>query len=117
MAKYLILIHGDEERWGAMTADELAELDAAHRAFNERAGDAVLAGGALQPTALAASLRTGTDGAPVTVDGPFAEAKEVVGGFYLVEADSREEVVALAAGLREARQGHGGIEVRPMVVR
>ncbi|WP_348788529.1 YciI family protein [Leifsonia sp. NPDC080035] len=117
MTQYLILIHGDESRWNALSADERAAVDDAHRAFNERAGDAVLAAGELESSTRAATLRTGADGAPVATDGPFAESKEVVGGFYVLEAPDREHAVALASGLAEARQGHGGVEVRPLVHR
>ncbi|MGH1525892.1 YciI family protein [Leifsonia sp. L25] len=73
--------------------------------------------GELQASSTATTVRTGPDGEPRPTDGPFSEAKEVVGGFYLIEAESEEEAVALAASLAEARQGHGGIEVRPLVSR
>lgn len=117
MTEYLILIHGDESRWGALSADERAAVDDAHRAFNEKAAGRVRAAGELQATSTGAAVRTGADGEPQSTDGPFSEAKEVVGGFYVIEGDDRDEVVALAASLAEARQGHGGIEVRPLVSR
>ena len=117
MTEYLILIHGDESRWDALSEDERAAVDAAHRAFNEKAAGRVRAAGELQASSTGAAVRTGADGEPRPTDGPFSEAKEVVGGFYLIEGDDRDEVVALAASLAEARQGHGGIEVRPLVGR
>ncbi|KQR53989.1 hypothetical protein ASF88_03880 [Leifsonia sp. Leaf336] len=117
MTEYLILIHGDEGRWDALSADERAAVDEAHRAFNEKAAGRVRAAGELELTPLGTAVRTGPDGEPRSTDGPFSEAKEVVGGFYLIEGDDRDEVVALAASLAEARQGHGGIEVRPLVHR
>ena len=115
MTQYLILIHGDESRWDALSAEQRAAVDDAHRAFTRKAGSAVLAAGELESSRHGAALRTGADGAPAATDGPFAESKEVVGGFYLLEAPDRDSAVALAAGLAEARQGHGGIEVRPLV--
>lgn len=117
MTEYLILIHGDEGRWDALSENERAAVDEAHRAFYEKAGARVRAAGELQPTSTGAAVRTGADGEPQSTDGPFSESKEVVGGFYLIEGDDRDEVVALAAALAEARQGHGGIEVRPLVSR
>ncbi len=115
MTEYLVLIHGDESRWEALSADDRAEVDAAHGAFRDRAGSAMLASGELDASALAVTVRTGADGGPEVTDGPFAETKEVIGGFYLIEAPDREAAVALAATLAEARQGHGGVEVRPLV--
>lgn len=117
MTEYLILIHGDESRWDALSDDERAAVDDAHRAFNEKAAGRVRAAGELQATTTGTAVRTGADGEPQSTDGPFSESKEVVGGFYLIEGDDRDEVVALAASLAEARQGHGGIEVRPLVSR
>ncbi|MEY9952763.1 YciI family protein [Leifsonia sp. EB34] len=117
MTGYLILIYGDESRWDALDEDARAAVDDAHRAFNEKAGEGVRAAGELQASSTATTLRTGPDGEPRPTDGPFSESKEVVGGFYLIEAESQEAAVALAASLAEARQGHGGIEVRPLVGR
>jgi hypothetical protein len=114
MTDYLILIYGDERRWDALSADERGAVDDAHRRFRETAGDRILAAGELEDSTLAVTLRTAGDGFDVT-DGPFAEAKEVVGGFYLVRTHDREEAVALAGLLEEARQGHGGIQVHPLV--
>lgn len=117
MTEYVILIHGDESRWEALSAAERSAVDDAHRAFSEKAAGRVRAAGELQATSTGVAVRTGADGEPRATDGPFAESKEVVGGFYVIEADDRDEVVALAASLAEARQGHGGIEVRPLVGR
>lgn len=116
MTGYLILIYGDESRWDALDQEGRAAVDEAHRAFNEKAGT-VRAAGELQTSSTAMTVRTGPDGEPRPTDGPFSESKEVVGGFYLIEAESQEEAVALASSLAEARQGHGGIEVRPLVMR
>jgi hypothetical protein len=117
MTDYLILIYGDENRWGALGEDGRAAVDAAHGAFWQTAGEQIRASGELQASSTATTLRTGQDGEPKTTDGPFAEAKEVVGGFYVVQAESQDAAVTLAGTLAEARQGHGGIEVRPLVSR
>lgn len=115
MTQYLILIHGDESRWDALSATERETVDAAHRDFQQRVGQDVLAAGELESSSAAVTLRTRTAGEWEATDGPFSESKEVVGGFYLIEADDRDAAVELAASLAEARQGHGGIQVHPLV--
>ena len=117
MAKYLILIYGDEARWAAMPPGELRRLDEAHRAFNTAAGTAVLDGRQLEPASIATTLRTGADGQPTVTDGPFLETKEAVGGYYLIEAADLDEVIALANTLYEVSAGHSGVEIRPVVER
>ncbi|MFB9446426.1 hypothetical protein Dvina_27125 [Dactylosporangium vinaceum] len=109
MAKYLLLIYGDEQRWDAETPAERAEKDAGHRAFNAAAGAAVLGGHELEPSATATTLR------PTATDGPFLETKEALGGFYVLEAPDLDAALALAALLPELKSGHGGVEVRPIV--
>jgi hypothetical protein len=114
MAKYLILIYGDEQRWDAMGAAELQAIDEGHRAFRERAGVAVTASGQLDSSGTAKTLRAGED-RPVVSDGPFMETKEVVGGFYVVEAADLEEAVSLASSLAEVRHDHSGVQVHPLI--
>ncbi|WP_412538414.1 YciI family protein [Longispora sp. K20-0274] len=110
MAKYLVLIYGDESGWATMSEQERAEIDGGHRALWTRAGTAVLAHGQLESPAMATTLR----GAGVT-DGPFLETKEIVGGFYLLEAADLDEVISLANLLAETRHGHSGVEITPLV--
>lgn len=115
MPKYMILIYGDEERWAAMSRDERRQLDEAHRAFAAAAGSAVLDGQELEPTSAATTLRADPAGPIMRTDGPFAETKEVVGGYYLLEAAGLDDVVALASRLHEVSAGHGRVEIRPVV--
>ncbi|HEX4722486.1 MAG TPA: YciI family protein [Pseudonocardiaceae bacterium] len=116
MAKYMILIYGDAQRWGAMSQQEENELHEAHRAFRATAGSRVLGGDELAPAPTATSLRTdGATGKLVTTDGPFLETKEALGGYYLVEAGDLDEVIALAGRLYEVSAGHSGVEIRPLV--
>ncbi len=117
MATFLVLIRGDERRWEAMTASEERALDDGHAAFVARAGGAVLAGHALEPSSAARIVRAGGDGAPLVTDGPFAELRDVVGGYYLLEAADLDAAAALAAGLPEARGDHTSIELRQVVLR
>ncbi|WP_374010568.1 YciI family protein [Leifsonia sp. LS-T14] len=115
MSEFMILIQGDPARWDAMTDTERAEIDSAHAEFQRRAGEAIRASGELQGPSSAVTVRRGDSGEPIFVDGPFTEAKEVVGGFYLVDTPDREAAVALASLLAEARHDHSGIQVQPLV--
>jgi hypothetical protein len=114
MAKYMLLIYGDAQRWDAMTPEQWTAHDAAHAAFRAAAGPGV-EGEQLDLAASATTLRTdGADGFLIT-DGPFLETKEALGGFYLLEAADLDEAIKLAARLPEVRAGHSGVEIRPVV--
>jgi hypothetical protein len=115
MAKYLMLIYGDDEQWAAMTPQEQKKLNEAHRAFSAAAGEAILDGQELEPAPLATTLRADPAGRPTTTDGPFLETKEAVGGYYLIEASDLDQVIGLASRLYEASAGHSGVEIRPVV--
>jgi hypothetical protein len=115
MAKYLLLIYGDDEQWSAMTPEQSAKHDAAHRAFTAAAGSRILGAEELELAPAAVTMRAGGNGEVLTVDGPFAETKEAVGGYYLLEADHIDEVTALVALLPEVHAGHSGVEIRPVV--
>jgi hypothetical protein len=115
MAKYLILIYGDEQQWAAMPAEEMKKLDEAHRAFSAAAGSAIVDGQELQPANIATTLRADASGRLSVTDGPFLETKEAVGGYYLVEAADLDQVIALASRLYEVSAGHSGVEIRPVV--
>jgi hypothetical protein len=118
MARFMVLIYGDEQRWSTMPDSEMAEIDAGHRAFQAKAGPAVLAAGQLEPPTMATTVRRGArPGALAVTDGPFLETKEVVGGFYLLEAGDLDEVLELVALLHEVRADHSGVEVTPLVGR
>lgn len=77
--------------------------------------DQVVGGAQLQPVTTATTVRV-QDGQSVMTDGPFAETKEVFGGYYLVEADDLDSVLAIAERVPAARLG-GSVEVRPLVER
>jgi hypothetical protein len=115
MAKYLILIYGNEQRWSDMTPEQCSAHDAAHRAFSAAAGSRIVASEQLQSTPTATTLRSDRNGRVLATDGPFPETKEVVGGFYLLEAADLDQVVALASQLPEVHADHSGVEIRPVV--
>ena len=94
--RFLFLIHGDSEAEAAMTPDERRAIVGEHIAYGAmlRERGAYVLGEALAGTDTAAVVRPGRR--PLVTDGPFAETKEAVGGFYVVEAASRAEAVELA---------------------
>jgi len=118
MAKYLILILGDEQQWQAMSPQEEQRLGEGHGAFRAAAGAAgidVLDGQQLEPPAVATTLRGDLSGAVTITDGPFLETKEAIGGYYLLEATDLDAAIALAKHLPELSMGHCAIEIRPVV--
>ena len=115
MAKYMLLIYGDDQQWEAMTPEQAKVHDAGHAAFRAAAGSRIVGGEELELASVATSLRTDSAGGFVTTDGPFLETKEALGGFYLVEADDLDEVIKLASQLPEVHAGHSGVEIRPVV--
>ena len=110
--KYAALIYGDESREATMTEeDNQREMDA-YWAFQEKAGARAESGEALHPTKSARTVRV-RNGKVLTSDGPFAETKEQLGGFYILECETMEEAVELAAQIPGAL--NGCVEVRPCV--
>jgi hypothetical protein len=108
--QYLVLIYEDESRFATgYPEDEFAE----YGAFGKKHANAIKGGNALQPIATAKTVRV-RDKKALTTDGPFAETKEQLGGYYLLEAASIDEAAAIASGIPAAR--YGSIEVRPIMV-
>ena len=112
--KYLCLIYTDETAVTRMTSDELASRHQRYGAFTDsiKAAGHLLGGNALQPTGTAVTVRV-RNGTVSTTDGPFAETKEQLGGYYLVEARDLNEAIQLAARIPGAHAG--AVEVRPIV--
>jgi hypothetical protein len=115
MAKYMILIFGDEAQWDAMTQEQGQAHDAAHAAFAVAAGSKIVGRGQLESASMATTLRSDGAGGVTTTDGPFLETKEALGGFYLLEAPDLDEVIKLASLLPEVRASHSGVDIRPVV--
>jgi len=106
--QYLALLVSKERD---LTPDQRATEMAAYQSFHAKAGPAIRAGDALLPAATAVRIAGGPD-APTITDGPFAEAAEVAGGYYVFEAENLDEALELARGVPAAR--YGAIEVRPI---
>ena len=112
--RYLLLLYDNETRPGSdPTAADPDEI-AGYIAFDKKtkAAGQYLGGDALQPTSTATTVRV-RDGKTVITDGPFAETKEQLGGFYMIEAKDLDEALALAAEIPAARTG--SVEVRPIL--
>jgi hypothetical protein len=108
--QYLLLIYDNEKRWvPAYSQTEMAE----YGAFSKEFAGNIKGGNALLPTTEAKTVRI-RDGKRATTDGPFAETKEQLAGFYLVEAADGQEAADIAASIPGAR--FGSIEVRPIMV-
>ncbi|MGL5851778.1 MAG: YciI family protein [Phycicoccus sp.] len=117
MAKYLVLIYGQEREWESMSAEEQQRLGEGHRDLVAAAGRGVLDTRELEPASVATTLRADAAGTVTATDGPFLETKEAVGGYYLLEARDLDEVMAWASRLHESSASHGGVEIRPVAER
>jgi hypothetical protein len=113
--KYVLLLYGDESRWAGMTPEESAEDMARWSTFGEElnASGAFLAGEGLDPTSAATTVRV-KDGEVVHTDGPFAETREQLGGFYLLECPDLDAALRWAAKVPDMGEG-GSVEVRPVM--
>lgn len=112
--RYLALIYGNEANGMKMTEAEQHQQIQEYNAFTAEARErnAYLAGEALMPTTTATTVRV-RDGKIVTTDGPFAETKEQLGGYYVLNCKDLDEAIEIAAKIPSARDG--SIEVRPIV--
>jgi hypothetical protein len=111
--KYMLLIYHDDTDWGNTSEAERQEIYGEYRQLIEdlRSRGKYLAGDELQPAATASSVRV-RDGKRLVTDGPFAETREQVGGFFMIEARDVQEATSIAARIPSARVG--AIEVRPV---
>jgi len=112
--KYILLIYHDEQAFHGSTEDEHQKIYAEYRQLIEelKSNGKYLFGDQLQPTATAQSVRV-RDSQQLITDGPFAETREQVGGFFMIEASDADEANRIAARIPSARTGT--IEVRPVV--
>jgi hypothetical protein len=112
--KYLCLIYGDERGWQKMPKAEGDKMAAEYGSYTEdiKKSGHLLGGNALQPTHTATTVRV-RGGKVSTTDGPFAETKEQLGGYYLLEARDLNDAIQVASRIPGARVG--SVEVRPVM--
>ena len=110
--EFLALIHTSKNGWDELSDDERQAVYKRYMGFSER--PEVVGGAELQETTTATTVRV-RNGDSMVTDGPYAEVKEALGGFFILEADSIDDACKLAAEIPAAE--HGAIEVRPVFVR
>lgn len=111
--RYLLMIYSSEEEDAAMTAAEREADMAAYYAYTSEVQEKglMLGGEALHPTNTATTVRV-REGKTMTTDGPFAETKEQLGGYYILECENLDQAIEYAAKIPAAV--HGSIEIRPI---
>jgi len=112
--QYLLLIYGSERHWDTLGGGERDKVLQEYGAFTKSIADSghLRGGNELDVTTTATTVRI-RDSKKMITDGPFAETKEQLGGYYLIEAKDRDEALTIAARIPSARWG--SIEVRPII--
>ncbi|HET8758938.1 MAG TPA: YciI family protein [Solirubrobacteraceae bacterium] len=112
--RYLLTIYGDESGWNDVSPEAASAIMAAYGEFGQKAQAAgvLLGGEGLQPTSTATTVRV-RDGETLTTDGPFAETREQLGGYYLLECADLDEAIGWASQIPGAQDG--SVEVRPVM--
>lgn len=115
MPKYAALIYGDESGMASATPEQMGQMMEEYNVYTESlmAAGIMKGGDALQSVSTATTVRV-RDGATSTTDGPFAETKESLGGFYIYDCKDLDEAIEWAAKVPGAK--YGCIEVRPIMV-
>ena len=109
--KYMLLIYADEQAWPYPEREEcFAESTQLAQQLSEEGH--YLAAAPLQPSSTATSIRV-RDGKPLVTDGPFAETREQLGGYFLIEADDLDDAMEIATRIPGARRGT--VEIRPVI--
>ena len=111
--QYMLLIYGNDLAWSTLPEEERQAMMQEYFAYTDelKQSGKYIAGDALQPVSTAKTIQV-RNGETLTTDGPFAETKEQLGGYFLVEAEDLDAAVAIAARIPAARLG--SIEVRPL---
>jgi hypothetical protein len=113
--QYLLLIYRSDAQYAHLTPDDRKKMTAEYGAFTQsiiQSGH-FKAGDGLQPVSTATTVRV-RDGKTLTTDGPFAETREQLGGYYLIEAKDLDTALSIAARIPGAKTG--SIEVRPVMI-
>jgi len=112
--RYMLLIYDAESQWASMSEPQRGQMFQEYMSFTEgiKKSGHYVSGDPLQPTATATTVRV-RNGKTASTDGPFAETKEQLGGYYIVKASNLDEATGIAARIPSARIG--SIEVRPIM--
>ncbi|HTR03449.1 MAG TPA: YciI family protein [Thermoanaerobaculia bacterium] len=112
--RYLLLIYDAESKWASMSEEDRGRMFQEYMSFTDsiKKSGHWIGGDPLQPTTTATTVRV-RNGKPATTDGPFAETREQLGGFYMIQASNLDEATGIAARVPSARIG--SIEVRPIM--
>ena len=115
--QYMLLIYNNEKAWEELPESERNAMFGEYMQFTNdiKASGHWRAGDALQPIHTATTVRV-RGGKTQTTDGPFAETRETLGGYYIVEAKDLDEATKIAARIPDARIGNGSVEIRPVMV-
>ena len=113
MSEYLVLIYENEASWANADGETAGKMMAEHETFGKNNASKLRGGNALHPTSSATSLRRDASGKLLITDGAFAETKEALGGYYVIEAADLDEAIAIAGQVPAV---FGGVEVRPIRV-
>jgi hypothetical protein len=111
--QFMLSIYGDESAWAELPPGEEREMMQAYRDFGREAAGVIVSGDALHPVASATTVRV-RDGERLLTDGPFAETREQLGGYYVVDVADIDEAIEWAAKIPGAATG--SVEVRPIMV-
>ena len=111
--QYLLLIYDNEQRWATYSKEEAGQIMGEYMTFTQNIAQSghYKGGNPLQPTTTATTVRV-RNGKRQTTDGPFAETREQLGGYYLIDAPDLDQAIAIAERIPAARTG--SIEVRPI---
>jgi hypothetical protein len=112
--QFMLGMMGDEARWEQMSPEEMEAFDKRITSYNDelRAAGAWVTGAGLQGKDTAKTVRFADSGEPTVADGPFSDAREQLGGWWIIECDSIDEAVEWA---KKAPMSDGALEVRPLV--
>jgi hypothetical protein len=112
--KFVLLLYGNEAAWADASPEDLKRSMDAYAAFDAelKEAGAIVAGEGLEASGTATTVRL-RDGEPLLTDGPFAETREQLGGFYVLECKDRDEAVAWAQKVPDLAEG--SVEVRPVI--
>jgi hypothetical protein len=110
--QYMLLIHNDEQAWATLGDEERNAIIGEYFEFGDSIRDQTISSAPLEPSSATTTVRV-REGETLVTDGPFAETKEQLGGFYLIEAETLDEALEIAARCPGAK--HGAVEVRPLM--